>query len=148
MAVDQSRNHVGHAVAHTNPCAEKVETSSPAGLIKIQRQGQFEERRTPISSGFAPVQSRMRQKNCNSADCERKKGSRVDPVSHANQNRVARRNPIVAAAMCCHWPSGTTRGPGGRTCISTLPVAFADCVDVSKFSSSAVTITESVVMST
>ena len=101
---EQAGDYVQQAGQYDDPGGLKVEIAAPAVLVRQHvpvagghqgprgRDREFEQRRGQYVAGFAPIEARVRDHNFDSGDQQGKKAQRGDPVSDADEGRVARSN--------------------------------------------------------
>ena len=89
---EDAGNGIEQAREHGKPGGLKVQRAAPArGPAKHGRKRKIEQGGSADASRFTPVKMRMRQDNAEAADHQSEKAERENPVSDADQRRVAGR---------------------------------------------------------
>ena len=92
-----------------------MQRSAPTGrFTQHGREREIEKRRSPYGTCFAPIEMRMGQDNSEAANEQSEKAQREDPVSDADQRRVAERAWNVQLLDCDPRSISEPRHGSGR----------------------------------
>src|SRR5262245_47016911 len=91
----ESSGRIDQACQYQNPCKEEMKGPVPYRGTDDERNRQVNERPGSDTTGFSPVQARMRDENADAAGKQADNATDANPVGHTNKYGVRRRPPFV-----------------------------------------------------
>src|SRR5437588_4061284 len=100
MMAEYAEEGVNQASKDGYPSREKMQIPAPAGVGNHERNRKVNEGGSSHCACFTPVETRMCDKNGDTADEQAKETDRRDPVGNADDRRVPRRIQALRASDC------------------------------------------------